>query len=187
MSEMMKRRTFLKTAGAVAAALAASGVLTACGGDAPAPAPAPTPSVGSTSTDIVMGDFTKTGYGGFTFKRAYQSSAKNVPVPAYGATFWINTEKGFTFTSENFSAKVNGQELTSYLGIWNREESKANENRVTVTETLTVKPNQTNVMVGVYFRVTEEQFKSNGDSIEMTIQNDGKKYTIKGKTIPGVN
>ena len=186
MSEMMKRRTFLKTAGAVAAALAASGVLTACGGDAPAPAPAPAPSTGGTSTDIVMGDFTKTGYSGFTFKRAYQSSAKDVPVPAWGASFLINTEKGFTFTRENFSIKADGKELTSYLGIWNRVESSENQNRITVTDTLTVEPGKTNVQISVYFRVTEEQFQ-NGGNIEATIQNDGKKYTIKGKAYHGVD
>ena len=42
MMDKMNRRAFLKSAGTVALAVAAAGVLTACGEDAPAPAPTPT-------------------------------------------------------------------------------------------------------------------------------------------------
>ena len=188
MSEMMKRRTFLKTAGAVAAALAASGVLTACGGDAPAPAPAPSTG-GSKDFRLEMNGFTLTSKGTLTFQTVYRSTAKDTPIPGWGGTFYIDTDEGYTFTKDNFSVKADGTELTSYIGIWDRIESASNSAKQTLTDTLTVKSGTKGMMVSVYFQVSPELYRKGG-KLEVTIKDDqGKSHTtsanVAGRNFPG--
>ena len=178
MSEMMKRRTFLKTAGAVVAAVA----LAACDGDAPAastPATKPTPS-GKTEVDL-DGITVKTSVV-FTTRRVRFGDMKETPV--WGVTWDIVPSEDVTFSKDNFSMRT-GEEELNYLGIWNREATLANGNEYTVTETLDVKAAKGQVQVSAYFKVTEEQYL-NGGTFNTTIEYKGRKFTFTNCRVPGI-
>lgn len=175
MSEMMKRRTFLKTAGAVMAAVA----LAACDGDTPAPAPTTKPS-SSGSSDIPLGDITLKSTVIFSTKKVRLGSTKEIP--AWGISWNIVPNKDITFGKDNFSMEANGEKL-EYLGIWNRDATVKNDGEYTVTETLDVEAAKGQTQVTVYFKVTEEQYQEGG-TFNTTIESDGKKFVFNNCKAP---
>lgn len=184
MSEMMKRRTFLKTAGAVVAAVA----LAACDGDTPAPAPA-TPAKPSTSQDKKNLGKISVDMITFSCKKSQLGSTKGIT--SWGADVSLIASEAVTISKDNFKMTYDGKEL-EILGFWDREKSAANsttkETSFTVSDRSFDLKASEKITVNPYFRIDEETYKTGATSpaVKVTVLCDDKSYSVSGGIPKGI-
>lgn len=171
MRKKLTRREFLKSTGVTFAAIAAAGMLTACGGgDTPVPpTPTPTPDP-EPSTDVDLGRI-KIGNG-------MMSAAKQKiqdGVYSWRIGFLARATEDVTLTKSNFKATSGNEELV-FLGFLDIEKSRT-EKKAVLTDTLLLKKSDSYDSVLPCFRVSEEKYNKGGE-MAVTIMNDGKEKKV---------
>lgn len=173
MSQKLSRRSFLKTAGAVAVAAAAMSTLTACGGGGGSSTPTNNVNNKSTLGSVDVLD------AAHTFSRSVDEN--KIPYKwhvNYGFSIKNNGDKDIAFGMNQIISKMDGADRlpTSVF-------QQVDENSWRGIEDLTVKKGET-VKIRIRYDVSketyEEWYKGEGNhSLEVTLINEGKKITYK--------
>lgn len=183
MMDKMNRRAFLKSAGTVALAVAAAGVLTACGEDAPAPAPTPTykptpiqpakpeeNTAGIDISDVIVtnGRMEKSDHS-TEYYAFFRFTAKNT------------SEATITLNSRSFTVKLDDGAEKTVNSIYNQEQ---NGHLVSFNEKAVGVGSSAQIAVNIVIdKETYDSWNSKSHKIELIAHNDGKTagFTLQTK------
>lgn len=184
MMDKMNRRAFLKSAGTVALAVAAAGVLTACG-DEPVPAPAPTPAYKPTPIQPAKPEENAAGIDIsdviVTNGRMEKSDHSTEYYAFFRFTAKNTSEATITLNSYSFTVKLDDGAEKTVNSIYNQEQ---NGHLVSFDEKAVDAGSSVQIAVNIVIdKETYDSWNSKSRKVELIAHNDGKtaSFTLQTK------